>query len=206
MKKLIFGTLFLALVGIGVFSCEKNKGISTSTQSESITEKQKNELQSILNSLNSQENIGPGWWEKFKEWVNSKSGSSQLWVNGQPACHGSAGCGPCAGICPFGLVEGGDDGSISDADLNEGFRPLQFTFIENSQNSNDIRLLVEIPSNYVGDFVSNDDVYVAENTYLPEFLVHPLSASSILMKQGIYPAIIDPQSGNAQTIIDIKIK
>ncbi len=203
MKKLIFGTLFLAIVGIGGFSCEKNQEIRTSSKTENTFESQKNELQNILKDLNSEEKVGPGWWEKFKDWVHTKTGTSQRWVNGQPACFGNGGCGPCAGICPFGLVEGGEVGNISDSQLSAGFRPLLFTFVENSEN--EIRLIVEIPSSYKNDFVTNNGVYVAEDSYLPKFLVTPLKSNTILMKKGFYPVIIDSVSGNAQTIIDFQI-
>jgi ferredoxin len=203
MKKLIFGTLFLALVGIGGFSCKKNHEIKTLSKTENTFESQKNELQNILKDLNSEEKDGPGWWEKFKDWVHTKSGTSQRWVNGQAACFGDGGCGPCAGMCPFGLVEGGDVGNISDSELSAGFRPLLFTFVENSEK--EIRLIVEIPNSYKSDFVTNNGVYVAEDTYLPAFLVAPIKANTILIKKGFYPAIIDSVSGNAQTIVDIII-
>jgi ferredoxin len=203
MKKLIFGTLFLALVGIGGFSCEKNQEIKTSSKTENTFESQKNELQNILKDLNSEEKVAPGWWEKVKDWVHSKSGSSQRWVNGQPSCFGDGGCGPCAGFCPFGIVAGGEDGNITDSELSAGFRPLLFTFVENSDS--EIRLIVEIPSSFKSDFVTNNGVYVAEDSYLPEFLVKALKANTILIKKGFYPVIIDSVSGNAQTIIDIQI-
>ncbi len=203
MKKLILGTLFLALVGIGSFSCEKNREIKSSSKTENTFEVKKIELENILRDLNSQEKAGPGWWEKVKDWVHSKSGSSQKWVNGQPACFGDGGCGPCAGICPFGLVHGGPFGNISDIELSAGFRPLLFSFVENSNN--EIRLIVEIPNSYKVDFVMNNGVYVAEDTYLPNFLVKPMKASSIIIKKGFYPAVIDTLSGNAHTIIDIVI-
>jgi hypothetical protein len=41
MKKLIFGTLFLALVGIGGFSCKKNHEIKTLSKTENTFESQK---------------------------------------------------------------------------------------------------------------------------------------------------------------------
>jgi hypothetical protein len=64
MKKLIFGTLFLALVGIGGFSCKKNHEIKTLSKTENTFESQKNELQNILKDLNSEEKDGPGWWDR----------------------------------------------------------------------------------------------------------------------------------------------
>jgi ferredoxin len=182
---------------------EKNHEIKTTSKTENTFEAKKNELQNILKDLNSQEKVGPGWWEKFKDWVHTKTGTSQRWVNGQPACFGDGACGPCAGICPFGIVAGGEVGNITDSELSAGFRPLLFTFVENSDS--EIRLIVEIPSTFKSDFVTNNGVYVAEDSYLPEFLVTPINANTILIKKGFYPAIIDSISGNAQTIIDIQI-
>lgn len=51
----------------------------------------------------------------------------------------------------------------------------------------------------------NNGVSVAEDFYLLEFLVTSIKANTIFIKLGFYPAIINPESGNAQTIIDIQI-
>lgn len=40
--------------------------------------------------------------------------------NGQPACFDDSACGPCAGICPFGIVRGGEVANITDSELSVG--------------------------------------------------------------------------------------
>jgi hypothetical protein len=208
MKKLIFGSLFLAVVGIGVFSCEKNQELKTPSNTERKLDIEKVELQNILNDLGSEEKVGPGWWEKVKKWVNSHSGRSQEYINGLPACSGGGGCGPCAGICigGSGFSTGGENGEISDSDLNLGLRPLLFTVILNSNSPNDYKLIIDIPNQYVEDFIMNGVLKLDDDIALPDFIVKPLNANSGLMKSGTYPTVINSENGDVTTIVNLTIE
>jgi hypothetical protein len=208
MKKLIFGTLFLASVGVGVFSCEKNPEIEIPLNTERKLDIEKVELQNILNNLSSEEKVGPGWWEKFEKWVNSHSGRSQEYLNGQPACSGGGGCGPCAGICigGSGLTIGGENGEITDSDLNSGLRPLLFTVILNSNSPNDYKLIIDIPHQYVEDFIMDGVLKLNNDIALPDFIVTPLNSNSGLMKSGTYPTVINSKNGDVTTIVNLTIE
>ncbi len=211
MKKLIYGSLFLAILGIGIVGCKKetiNEGITPTSVVESnkdIYDISLEEFEYILNSQNSEEKAPP-WWEKFKKWVNSHSGSSQIYVEGQPSCSGGGGCGPCAGLCVGGMVANdNNDGQISAEDLSLGLSPIAFSIFVNSADENQIKLVIQIPLEYEENFIMNGTFRVEKDEVLPSFYVNEAGFNSILMKKGIYPVIRSSIDGMSRTIVNITV-
>lgn len=207
MKKLIYGSLLIALLGIGNVGCKKNSipenripnsaGLSTEYQISN------SELNSILKELHSDAKVGPGWWRKFKDWVNSHSGSSQNYVNGQPSCSGGGGCGPCAGICfSSGLMQGSSDGTLTLAELNAGVSAFQMTLIEKTDDSSQKKLFLEIPNQHVSAYVMNSSLLISDDVLLPEWFVKSAGLTEIKIISGRYPVLVNPD-GSAELLVNI---
>jgi hypothetical protein len=210
MKKLIYGSLFLALVGIGVVGCKKNEVTEnrplTSSESSTNLAISTVELNSILEEINSIQKVGPGWWKKFTSWVNSHSGSAQRWVNGQPTCVGDGGCGPCAGICfSSGLMQGNSTGSLTADQLASGLRAFQMSLIEKTNSATEKKIFLEIPSAYVSSFVMDNIISVRNDQLLPYWFVTGAGLSEIKIISGVYPVSVMP-NGSVEVLFNITTK
>jgi hypothetical protein len=208
MKKLIILSAFALATVIAFNSCEKSAARENTTVTEKLDIDSK-ELNRLLNEMNSQEKIGPGWWEKVKKWVNSHSGSSQVYVNGQPTCFGSGGCGPCAGICfSSGISQGGENGEISEEELSQGLKPMLFTLFEKKENNVvvDRKLVIEIPSAYVSAFVMNGKLTILNDSDLPDFFASAGGFTTVTAKAGQYATTTNQSTGTVTAIVNVSVK
>ena len=205
MKKLVYGGLFLALVGIGFVACEKHE-TAVSQNVELPIRIDKQELEQIISSINTEEKIGPGkgWWEKVKKWFNDHAGSAQKYKDGQPQCFGSGGCGPCAGICFGGsMSENNDNGHVSEDDYNKGIRSLLFTLIE---KDNTYKMLIEIPRDFKNDFIMDELLQINSDELLPAFYTENTDLESVTVLTGVYATSEDSITGNCYSVVDVKVK
>jgi hypothetical protein len=202
MKKLIYGGLLIAAVGIGFIGCEKditetNDKIENSQDNKLSISLQ--EFQNIL-SINNAEKAGPGW-EKFKKWVKAHTGNTQRYNDGQAVCMGNGGCGPCPGVC-FGstMYDGGDNGELTDEEYNLGLRAISLSILE---SSNEYLLLIAFPTIFENEFISNDIFIIDDTEYLPDFYSTEAGYSAIAVEPGNYPVIQNQDDSLTYTIVNI---
>ena len=182
MKKLIYGSLFLAL--IGMVGCNKEAMVNENLEANQSSQSAKfdislEEFQQILDSETSLEKAPP-WVEKLKKWIKAHSGNSQQYVDGQPSCFGDGGCGPCAGICfGSGLIAGGDDGEITQEEFVLGLRSIAFSIFENKGNTSQRKMIIQIPSEYENEFIRGNAFVIDNDENLPSFNI--ISSAKILL-------------------------
>ena len=208
-KVLTASVLVIGLCAITFMSCQKKKIEFNPSKSLSENSNQEkldisfDEFNLILADLNSTNRAAPGWWENFKKWIKSHSGNAQQYVNGQPSCFGSGGCGPCAGICFGSIIDGGGgSGGVSESEFVLGLRALAFSIIEKNGGAPQKKMVIEIPD-YEEDFVKDNKFVVNNDEYLPSFFATEAGLNSIMVKAGTYPAITSPQDGITRTIVNI---
>ena len=212
MKIFIILSVIIFASVISFNSCQKELSRNESSlHQNTLIEEEKldisiEEFQQILLEVNSLEKVGPAWWERFKDWVNSHSGNSQQYVNGQPACFGDGGCGPCAGACFGSAAPNDNDGAITTEQFALGLRAVAFSIIEKNDDGIQRKMLIQIPNQYKHDFIMDKILRVGNDEELPAFYVSEAGFNSIKVKAGLYPVIESPQNGISMTIVNISVE
>lgn len=159
MKKVIYGGLFLAAVGIGIVACEKQNKLPVQQSNNTILaleDVNNNELlNSIIKDFNSLEKAPPKWWVKIKKWFKDHTGT-HLFDN----CQYSNPCGPCPGLClSLGVVGGEEnDGDIlTPSDYSLGLRAFGLYLVENRITQKEFVLFVF--NEDVNDFLNDNRLF-----------------------------------------------
>ncbi len=204
---------FILIASIGllfVVSCDDQAQQFISDQStvsdskvESLKVYDRDEIASTIESLSLEtSNLrAPKWWKKVKKWFKDHAGT-HLFDN----CNGNGNCGPCAGICiTLGFISGTNNDSdvISALDYQNGYRVYSFSIIENTVTREE-KVLVELKHNE--DFITDDNLYIAESSSLSEEMVISLGKSNIVIAPGVYPIVYDENTLNGQTVLDAVIE
>lgn len=206
MKKLIYGGLILALVGIGIVACKKQSEIPVQQSSNTalaIDEVNNNELlSSIIDDFNSLEKAPPNWWVKVKKWFKDHTGT-HLFDN----CQYSNPCGPCPGLCLSLGVVGGDENDgdvVTPSDYALGLRAFGLYLVENRITLEESVLFVF--NEDVSDFLNDNRLFIERDINANKTITDALGKESIEFKKGIYPVSLDTISGYYFALVNTKIK
>jgi len=201
--KIVKSTILVAILGVALWSCNKPE-VESPIESKVINENVINseEINSILTEINSEAELPPNWWKKVVRWVKAHTGGSQKYIDGQPACIGTGGCGPCAGICfsIWATPISGNTGNLSQNELQQGLRPFVFGIIENV-NTNEVKVLLEFHE-YTGDFIQDGFVRIENEELIDGDLTLECDCNSIKLLPGDYPVFENDTDGTLQTIVN----
>lgn len=207
MKKIIYGTLFLALVGIALSTVSCKKEAICTVSDASVLQMSPtysiDEIQSVLNDLNS--GAKGKCWEKIKAWFKKHTGS-RLFNN----CQGPPRpCGPCPGMCFRNeKTFGGEPTSIeiaTQADRANGLGVVGISLIQNDE-TNEEAIMFVFNEEEVNDFTYEGFFYVEDDFYSDEILNDTFTKSSIKFEKGKYHVVYDSTTGYYYSLVKTIIK
>lgn len=201
MKKLIYGSLFLAIVGIGIVSCEKNNSIETIPNEVNLEPQESfnsegfslgdydnpftdKELNDILSA-----NLEKAAWPKIK--ITATFGGFFSGNGGNP-CTGCEHCGCCLGLCieitrsKLAYID------LTNNEINE--QDVLFDFVDLPSSKH----IVLIPKNNVDNGDGRLHV-VGDNSFSNEVNEH--IGRPIQLKEGSYKIVYLPGYAHGVTII-----
>lgn len=211
MKKLIFCTLFVALAGIIIVGCEKEKyqnSADVDFQDETHALKiyefdySDEDLELIYESYYQgfTEKVGPGPKPKKKR----KWKLSFTFGGGFDACAGGQYCGSCPGICITSGIVGTDDDNdeLSEEEISDGFGLAEIVFNNtNGNSSNNPKVIFFYPNRSMdnGDgFVRIDSDFNLGREFASE------TGKDVTIEQGQYKIVYTPKFPNGVGIFKVK--
>lgn len=222
MKKLIYGGLFLAIVGIVFVGCQKNQEIDPQIESnekssgeslinrepkfsEELIENMVNDAYSINDDEIHAKAGGEKWrrfWRKVGRWFNDHTG---VRIFGD--CGLNLSCGPCPGLCfSLGIIDSNsnDGDTASDYTYSNGLRVYGIDILEDRE-TNEEYLMFRFNKD-VSDFVLDGFFYIKEDIFLSESMSDQLEKESIQLKEGKYNVYYDEISGYYYSLVDSYMK
>lgn len=219
MKKLIYGGLFLVLIGIFVYSCQKENVINPRSNRQFIEGNNttsvlnmspaysKSYVIEIVNSAYDFSNIeksgGDKWrrfWRKVGKWFKDHSGT-HLFKN----CHGTGSCGPCPGLCLSGMSDAGnnDSDSVSEAEYEQGLRAFGIDILVDSTGKE--YTMFKFYKD-VDAFVKDEFFYIQKDVSINQEMAESLSVNGINLKKGKYYVVFDESTGYYYALVKSEIK
>lgn len=206
MKKLIFGSSLLIIIGIVLFACNKVESPNGSLNEISVLEMEpsysKAEVQLIIDDLNSDTKAPPKWFQKIKKWFKDHTGT-HLFDN----CEYSNPCGPCPGLCLNAGIVGGDDNDgdeVSDSDYQNGLRAYGLSILEHVDTKEETVMFLF--NEDLSDFTSDGFFYIEEDMLTNSTINNSLGKERIKILKGKYHVVKDTTTGYYYSLMKSEIR
>ncbi|AEA44235.1 hypothetical protein [Fluviicola taffensis] len=188
MKKLIY--LSLVTISFIAVSCNKNQEVSKRENESVVNFEQtysEKDVTSIIQSINSSEKVGPGWFEKVKKWFNDHSGTHLF-----QGCAGGGACGPCPGLCIGGATISGNNNngdSATPETYADGLRVYGLSLIENKETHEQAMMFVFNLD--LADFTKDGYFYIENDISASSNMSSAMGKNNIKFIKGKYIVVFD---------------